>query len=316
MEDIQVNKPKIHGVSDDMLFTRRTRITPLGMASFQGYLPIVNLLLKMKDIQVNTQQEIPYPLFYACQNGHSEIVKSLLKMKGIRFNQLVMGQYTPLWFACLGGYLEIVRSLLAMNGILINQMANGETPLKISISDASVEIVRLLIGYYTDYKVVNHYYKYASEWCEFYLNGLRDLCHDPDVNNRQKRTDIFLILQNKLAELRPEPQAPVLLQGLRSTSVTVNEALEQEETEETKETKETVPFTWHSTGLSEEQVEEIPSALATVHEQSSIDQWHEDPIHVVHAPTFGGKRKTRSKGQKHRKHKKRKKYKTRKVRKK
>jgi len=115
-----------------------------------------------------------------------------------------------------------------------------------------------------------------------------------------------------LAELRPEPQAPLLLQGLRSTSVTVKE--EQYETKETKETKETVPFTWHSTGLPEGQAEEIPSA--TVQEQPRIVQWREVPIHVAHTPAIGGKRKTRSKGKKHRKHKKRKKYKTRKVRKK
>ncbi len=159
-----------------------TRIAPLHVSCFKGYLEITKLLLQAPGINTNilTNSGLT-PLFLACQKGHSDIVKELLAKEEIDVNYPVTDALTTplhiacvnnhlsvveelvkdprieinrinrmgisaLYMACQGKYLDIVKALLSKEGINVNRNTNGgETPLFIACARNAPDIVEELL---------------------------------------------------------------------------------------------------------------------------------------------------------------------------
>jgi predicted LPLAT superfamily acyltransferase len=84
------------------------------------------------------------PLFIASQEGHVGVVRLLLD-KGARMDKPNKNGTTPLFIASQGGYVDIVRLLLDNGARVDKAMNDGGTPLMIASYRGHLKIVRLLI---------------------------------------------------------------------------------------------------------------------------------------------------------------------------
>ncbi|KAN0066683.1 Ankyrin repeat-containing domain protein [Elaphomyces granulatus] len=130
-------------------------LNALQLAALQGHVPIVELLLKLHDINPNFQGGSlqAAPLLLAAIEGHSAIVELLLAMPNIdpdvRGGQLCC---TPLIYACEKGHVSIVQQLLARNDVDVNARGGYKygysrcTPLIKACMKGHVEIINLLLA--------------------------------------------------------------------------------------------------------------------------------------------------------------------------
>ncbi|KAN0066674.1 Ankyrin repeat-containing domain protein [Elaphomyces granulatus] len=126
-------------------------LNALQHSAYNGHVPIVELLLKLHDINPNFQggwlQNAP--LHLAVEEGHSAIVELLLAVPNIdpdiRGGELGC---TPLAHACEKGHVSIVQQLLARNDVDVNARgsSNGCTPLIMACVEGHVEIINLLLA--------------------------------------------------------------------------------------------------------------------------------------------------------------------------
>jgi len=78
--------------------------------------------------KINHQfEEKGTPLYIACDHGHREVVEMLLKIPNIDINK---GSLTPLYAACKNGHVEIVDILLKLPNIDVNKGDVGGMKLK------------------------------------------------------------------------------------------------------------------------------------------------------------------------------------------
>ena len=105
------------GVIDVLLADKRTDVdlsnkngeTPLMMASIQGDLPIVKILVKQKSAMVD---HIGWtPLHYACAKGQLEVAQYLIA-NGANVNSEALNGTTPLMMAVQSGNEQLVKLLL------------------------------------------------------------------------------------------------------------------------------------------------------------------------------------------------------------
>ena len=105
------------------------RSESLHLAVSDGYLGLVST--SSKGIDVNETNDGTTPLYIASQQGHLGVVKVLLAKKDIDVNQATRGGYTPLWIASQEGH-GVVKALLVAKDIDVNKARtdSGETPFR------------------------------------------------------------------------------------------------------------------------------------------------------------------------------------------
>ncbi|GBN59407.1 hypothetical protein AVEN_202525-1 [Araneus ventricosus] len=120
-------------VNEDFYYTYGYKsYTPLILAAQEGYLKIVQELLKSPGIDVNRKSVYgTVALHRASAEGHVEIVKTLLAVKGIEVNVAdPKSGFSPLISASKRNHAEVVQILLDTPGIEINKTdAYGRTAL-------------------------------------------------------------------------------------------------------------------------------------------------------------------------------------------
>ena len=110
--DISPNVTAFHGVF------------PLLMAAQEGHAPVVDALLRKKDIDVNKthEQSGTFPLLMAAQEGHAPVVDTLLWKKDIDVNKTHERSGTfPLLMAAQIGHAPVVDALLRKKDIDVNK---------------------------------------------------------------------------------------------------------------------------------------------------------------------------------------------------
>lgn len=120
--------------------------TPLILASINGFTEIVRLLLEKGGTQGPSAVS---PLIAAARGGHVEIVRILLE-KGYNVNTSNSVRNTALIIAAsIGGVngLEIVRMLLEKGAIVDQRNENGKTALMFAAERGNTEIVQMLLDY-------------------------------------------------------------------------------------------------------------------------------------------------------------------------
>jgi hypothetical protein len=120
---------------------------PLYMAAYKGHDVVVQMLLKMPNINVNKTENNEFtPLYIAAYKGHIEVVKMLLTMPNIDVNKANNHGLTPLFGAAYKGHIEVVKMLLTMPNIDVNKANNhGHTPLYRVVGKGHDAVVKALI---------------------------------------------------------------------------------------------------------------------------------------------------------------------------
>lgn len=121
--------------------------TALYMASTQGCKSVVDILLRVKDIDVN-QTASGYgkaPLHTAAYKGYLDVVNALIKA-GADVNQATDNDATPLHIAARNGHLDVVSALLGAAAD-VNQATTeyGRTPLYIAACNGRLEVVNAFL---------------------------------------------------------------------------------------------------------------------------------------------------------------------------
>lgn len=118
---------------------------PLGLASFFGHKPVVDLLISYQ-AEVNSASkngQWVMPLHSAVAGGHTEIARTLLE-HGADVNARQADDFTPLHGAAQNGQMEMVELLLAYGADKGAQSANGRTPRSIALEKGRGEVADLL----------------------------------------------------------------------------------------------------------------------------------------------------------------------------
>ncbi|KAI2500630.1 hypothetical protein MHU86_13851 [Fragilaria crotonensis] len=125
------------------------RMTALIMASYQGHIDVVRLLLGDEDVDVNAQDDADgaSALMAASYQGHEEIVLELLKnKKKVDMNARdVLYAETALYKASSQGHAKVVRVLLQYDDNLDANLkdTDGKTALVAASNKGHVEIVQI-----------------------------------------------------------------------------------------------------------------------------------------------------------------------------
>ena len=119
--------------------------TPLFIASQEGELNLVDILLK-----ANADPNIPIedgatPLYIAVEEKRLDIVNLLLKAKADTDLAMENGK-NPLYLASEFGHLGIVNSLIKGGANLDSQIDDGATPLYIASEFGNFDVVKALLG--------------------------------------------------------------------------------------------------------------------------------------------------------------------------
>jgi len=118
---------------------------PLNLATYNGHLEVVKLLLDNgADLAVRDKYGAT-SLNCASANGHLEVVKLLLD-KGADISVRDKYEATPLNCASANGHLEVVRLLLDKGADISVRDKYGATSLNCASANSHLEVVRLLLN--------------------------------------------------------------------------------------------------------------------------------------------------------------------------
>ncbi len=145
---------RVQGKCEDRALVEVNKTTPEGftalmIASENGYVDVVRLLLAHKDVELNHQANSngATALYVASQNGHFEMVRLLLARQDVEVNKSTANGYTALMLASQDGHVEVVRLLLARQDVEVNKTPQDDfTALMLASKDGHVEVVRLLLA--------------------------------------------------------------------------------------------------------------------------------------------------------------------------
>ena len=160
--------------------------TPLHRACRFGHVPVVEFLLKHKQVDVNAgnaRQATPFiiacqeghnevvsllqadtrtdvnkpqlegctPFFVACATGNHEMVSLLQADLRVDVNRAKNTGSTPFFFACMHGHKKVVSQLLADKRLEVNKPKNDQcTPLWIASQNGHLPVVQLILVYGRD----------------------------------------------------------------------------------------------------------------------------------------------------------------------
>ncbi|KAL2797210.1 ankyrin repeat-containing domain protein [Aspergillus keveii] len=121
--------------------------TPLVLASKNGHLPILHILLDHGAKPEECSHSDVSCLHHACEEGHTHIVEALLDHDADA-NSLAFDIASPFHVAVAGRHADVVRILLA-NGAKVNalrrRVSGGITALQTAAANVDVECVQLLL---------------------------------------------------------------------------------------------------------------------------------------------------------------------------
>jgi ankyrin repeat protein len=119
----------------------------LSMAVCEGHVPIVELLLKVHGINLNSWRDgyTCTPLIEACRGGYLKIINLLLAEDSVDIN-LTIAKTTPFMEAARMGLVEVVESLLARENFDPNIVTDsGEYALGDAAFRGDVDVMKLLL---------------------------------------------------------------------------------------------------------------------------------------------------------------------------
>lgn len=128
--------------------------TPLNNASTNGHIETAALLLQKGASWAITDHNGWTPLNAASTNGHVEIVKLLLDY-GADWRIANCEGWTPLHTASLNGHVEVVRLLVDQGADLNTENEEGWTPLNASSTQGHIEVVKLLLERGADWMIAD-----------------------------------------------------------------------------------------------------------------------------------------------------------------
>ncbi|KAJ5369399.1 hypothetical protein N7509_014011 [Penicillium cosmopolitanum] len=117
--------------------------TPLALASEQGNLNIVKILVNSGASIDEWNYSGVYPLHHASENGHTSIVQLLLELGATQKHSYDLG--TPLHLAASNGHADVVQQLLTY-GAEIAPLRRGVTALWLAVANGHLNCVRILLG--------------------------------------------------------------------------------------------------------------------------------------------------------------------------
>jgi ankyrin repeat protein len=114
---------------------------------------VTEFLLKDKRIDVDlSNQSGETPLMMASIDGDLPVVKMLVLQNKAKVDHI---GWTPLHYACTKGHLEVAQFLIA-NGANVNaQSPNGTTPLMMAALDGNEELIKYLLDNGADMRMRN-----------------------------------------------------------------------------------------------------------------------------------------------------------------
>ena len=118
---------------------------PLGLASFFGHLPVVELLLA-RGAEVNSASDNPQrvmPLHSAVAHRYLEIARQLVAA-GADVNAVQADDFTPLHEAAQNGQREMAELLLEAGAQVNPRKADGKTPLGLALEYEQAQVAELL----------------------------------------------------------------------------------------------------------------------------------------------------------------------------
>jgi len=134
--DLLLNTPGI-----DLEAKARNGDTPLMLAAFHGYLPLVKTLLS-RDVEVNRPGWTA--LHYAAINGNPEIIKTLLDASAYIDAESAEGKMTPIMLAAVRGRVVAVRVLQQEGADVSLRNADGMTVLDLARRFQQSEVIDVL----------------------------------------------------------------------------------------------------------------------------------------------------------------------------
>ena len=121
---------------------------PLYIACREGHTNVVEILLKVANIDVNKMAGGENALLVSTENGHSDVIELLLNHHDIDTNIGKIGnEGSPLYLASKNGNDNIVKQLLSQPQIEVNTAFGSQamTPLIIAAKEGYPNVVKLLI---------------------------------------------------------------------------------------------------------------------------------------------------------------------------
>jgi ankyrin repeat protein len=138
----------------DPNFAREDGVTPLMVASSQGFHTIADLLIHAgADVNVMDLQNAT-ALINAAEHGSTEIV-ALLLHSGARVNIFTENNFTPLIIASAHGHLESVQKLVEAGATVDLKHPDGVTALMYASAAGHVDVVEYLISSGSDVNAIH-----------------------------------------------------------------------------------------------------------------------------------------------------------------
>ena len=180
--------------------------TLLMVASGNGHLKVVKLLIEHKADLNRVQVNLGSALQLATINNHSEIVSVLLENGADPYLADITG-FTPLLAAAYYGYTEIFSKLFEVDDNLTNRTMDGLTPFLAACISGQVEIVKILINSGVDIteidEIGNNCFHYAAENFKglelllFLVNHVENLDLLTKSKNKSGNTPLDLLMKHQ-----------------------------------------------------------------------------------------------------------------------
>ena len=132
--------------------------TPLIVASSDGYLSTVKILIQKGSRIDAARKDGKHAAFLAAQNGHVDAMKLLIQKSPYVADLKGYEGRTPLAAASIEGHLMIVKYLLSLPQTIIDsQDNNGSTPLILAAYNNHPDVVQLLLEKGASKRPNNHF---------------------------------------------------------------------------------------------------------------------------------------------------------------